>query len=470
MKLKFFLLCAAIGSCSIINAATLDDAKTAYSKGEYTKALPIFMEQYKKNPANGSINQWIGVCLYKTGRINESKKYFETASQKKVQEANRYLASLYYDTYDFKNAESSLAKYEADLRKTKKELPNDMKKLQKQLLVAPVMLDHVEKIVIIDSISVDKEQFFKAYNLSKSSGRLDANTIMPESIRNNNVDMVYTTENGDRILWAATDAKSVSHLYEMSRLLGGEWDKPERLADVLNDGGNAKYPFLMQDGTTLYYASDGDSSIGGYDIYMSRKDIDTGKYLQPQNMGMPYNSPYNDYLLAIDEENNIGWWATDRNQTPDKVTIYVFIPNGTRQNYSADDSDVVSEAFIRNYRSTWNGKDYSSKVDKIRTLRTDDQSQSADFTFHIYNGITYHSLADFKTKEGASMMEELLNMQVKQNSSMAKLKKLRKKYENSSATEKSSLKNEILQLENSIDKSRIDIKWMENSIRKVEHK
>ena len=68
------------------------------------------------------------------------------------------------------------------------------------------------------------------------------------------------------------------------------------------------------------------------------------------------------------------------------------------------------------------------------------------------------------------MMEELLSMQSKQNGNLAKLKSLRKKYAKATEGEKASLRNEILQLENTVDKSRIDITWMENSIRKLEHK
>lgn len=467
MKFKYILFWMVFGISTVLNASTLEEAKSAYTKGDYTKALPMFMEQYKKNANNGSVNQWIGVCLYNTGRIDESKKYFEIAAQKKIQDANKYLAKVYYDEYEFKNAENAINKYEADLKRSKKELPEDMKQLQKRLMTAPVMLDHVEKIVIIDSIVVDKKQFFKAYNLSESSGSLNCNIILPEQYRNN-ANMVYATENGDRMLWAMPDSKSKNHLYEMSRLYGGEWDKPMKLGDVLNDGGNVAFPFLMQDGMTLYYAGDGNGSIGGYDIFMSRKDIETGEYLQPQNMGMPYNSPYDDYMLAIDEENNVGWWATDRNQIPGKVTIYVFIPNGSRENYSSDDENIISYAFIKDYHSTWKGKDYTRKVSEVRTLKTADSNSSKEFSFHIYNGKVYHNFSDFKTKEGVNMMEELLVMQKKQADNIAKLKDLRKKYEKSSVSGKSTLKNEILQLENTVDKSRIDIKWMENSIRKIE--
>ncbi|MFR3186749.1 MAG: hypothetical protein ACLTOV_01045 [Phocaeicola sp.] len=43
-------------------------------------------------------------------------------------------------------------------------------------------------------------------------------------------------------------------------------------------------------------------------------------------MGMPFNSPYNDYMYALDDFNNLGWFATDRFQPEGKVCIYVFAP------------------------------------------------------------------------------------------------------------------------------------------------
>ena len=70
----------------------------------------------------------------------------------------------------------------------------------------------------------------------------------------------------------------------------------------------------MSDGITLYYASDGEGSLGGYDIFVTRYDSENGNYLRPDNIGMPFNSPANDYMYAIDEFNNIGWFASDRYQ------------------------------------------------------------------------------------------------------------------------------------------------------------
>lgn len=56
----------------------------------------------------------------------------------------------------------------------------------------------------------------------------------------------------------------------------------------------------MADGVTIYYASDGEG-LGGYDIFVTRYNTNTDTYLVPENVGMPFNSPYNDYMYVIDD-------------------------------------------------------------------------------------------------------------------------------------------------------------------------
>ena len=100
---------------------------------------------------------------------------------------------------------------------------------------------------------------------------------------------------------------------------------------------NEAYPFFLNDGVTLYYASNGEGSIGGYDIFITRLNLENNTYLKPENVGMPFNSIYNDYMMAVDEMLNIGWFVSDREQIPGKVTIYLFIPNSSKQTYNLDE-------------------------------------------------------------------------------------------------------------------------------------
>lgn len=469
MRIKHIISLAISITAIAAGAATLDDGKKLMNEGDYAQALQIFREQVRKSPSSGNANYWLGVCLYKSGNAGEAIKYLEVGVKKRVIEAGRYLALANYAEYNFEDAADAITQYESDLKRNKKTLPDDMVALRKKTVIAQGLLDHVEKIVIIDSISVPKAQFYKAYKLPPSAGSLSGGEALPSQFSGAGVDVVHATEEGDRLLWSLSDTVTGGSLHEASRLLDGTWESQELPAEVLADGGDMAYPFLMQDGITIYYAIDCESSVGGYDLFMSRRDIDDGQYLGPQNLGMPYNSPFDDYMLAIDEENNIGWWATDRNRIPDSVTIYTFIPNKTRQNYNSDDEeDVKSRALIRDYRSTWEGQSYTMQAMKAREVKTAATGETQDFEFNVSNGRVCTKLSDFKSSEARRLMKKLLSMQETQSGKEAQLKERRRQYAAATATKRASLTDAILRLEEEVEKGRADIEWTANSIRKLE--
>ena len=118
-----------------------------------------------------------------------------------------------------------------------------------------------------------------------------------------------------------------------------KWSDGSLLPGSINEAMNADYPYVLTDGITIYYASDGPGSMGGYDIFVTRYNTNTDSYLMPENVGMPFNSPYNDYMYVIDEFNDLGWFASDRYQPEGKVCIYVFIPNSSKQVYNYEGMD-----------------------------------------------------------------------------------------------------------------------------------
>ena len=332
--------------------ATLEEAKKVYLSGDYAAALPLLQEQYKKNKRNASVNQWIGVSLYKLGRYDEAVKYLEYAKSRKVVEAYRYLAMIDFYNYDFDGGTKLFTQYETELKRLKKDVPEEAQKDEARFMNAKIMLDHVEKIAIIDSIVVDKDSFFKYYRISSGAGTLNDKSVLPFQIADSAA-IVFEPESKFRMLWgmdAYNDIDTIGrkHIYEIQKLYDGSWDKAVVLDDAINIDGDSSYPFMMSDGLTLYYANNGEGSIGGYDIFISRKDSESGKFYSPQNVGMPFNSPFDDYMLVIDEFTGVGWWATDRNQIPGMVTIYVYVPNSVRVNYSPDDLNLASYAKITN--------------------------------------------------------------------------------------------------------------------------
>jgi hypothetical protein len=223
---------------------------------------------------------------------------------------------------------------------------------------------------------------------------------------------------------------------------------------------------MLADGMTLYFANNAevDGALGGYDIYMTRRNDEEGFY-EPTNVGMPYNSPGNDYMMAIDEATGLGWWATDRNAEDGKVTIYVFVPNETRQNYSPDRSDITDLAFISSIKATQpEGYDVAAKLAALNNLNAKDDNDAQIFRLSLGNGVVYTKLSDFSNNEARGMMLRYINDQKGLQAQEAKLRSLRKEYAEGNLT----IAENISQLEKEVDYARNALLARRNSVIKLE--
>ncbi len=68
----------------------------------------------------------------------------------------------------------------------------------------------------------------------------------------------------------------------------GEWGPAVNLGPTINTPYNEDAPFITQDGNTLYFTSEGHTSMGGYDIFKSQ--YTASEWKTPENVGYPLNS------------------------------------------------------------------------------------------------------------------------------------------------------------------------------------
>lgn len=461
MRIRTILFSAFIGMASALSAQSLAEAKEAFSRGDYDEALPVLKEHAAKEPRNAALQQMTGIAMMYTGDETGAVHYLE----KGTNEANIYLARIAFNRYDFERAEELLDKYEKAQKKSRKPVDEQVEVLRDKISLGTSMLDRVEKIVIIDSMTVDRDNFFKHYRLAPSAGYIcQPADVLPDNFEVAVPSSVYLTESKESMIWVAPDSNENFVLMSSARLADESWESPQPLGDALNNGGDANYPFMMSDGVTLYYASDGENSLGGYDIFLSRRDGDS--FFQPQNIGLPYNSPYDDYLLAIDEETGIGWWATDRNRIPDKVTIYRFIPQELRINYPVDQEDLAARARITSYRDTWDaGTDYSELLAKVDNIGNGTSEKSVDFYFSLPGGRIYHSVDDFRSASARKLMTDYLEYAGRIEAKTQRLASLRKAYANGDH----SYSEEILALEKEIPEMKAELITRANDIIKAEN-
>lgn len=338
------------------------------------------------------------------------------------------------------------------------------------------MTENTQRITIIDSIVVDRQHFLQAYTLSKETGRVARYEDFFHASQQPNA-YVYVNELGNRCYLSQEQPDSTINIYT-STIVNNRWTTPTPLKGI-NDEQHflrINYPFMMGDGMTFYFAAEGGDGLGGYDIYVTRYNAEDNSFLHPANIGMPFNSEANDYMYVIDEFNNLGWFATDRNQPEDKVCIYIFIPRTSRQTYSASGltlEEITPFARIDRIADTWTdevavnaGRQRLAEAAAQQT--TGKSAAKDDIMFVINDDITYTRLADFRAPGNADNYKQLVNLQKRQQSLAQVLSQARDYYYSASSEERAELKPEILSSEQKQHELRLSIHQLEKQIRNNE--
>ncbi|MDE6402267.1 MAG: tetratricopeptide repeat protein, partial [Muribaculaceae bacterium] len=384
--IKYMCLPALLLSSLTVSAAVnLTDARELIARGDYEAAVSMLKGYATKEPRNGTVQLLLGDCYRAMGNDAEAIVEYNKAVKNSCNDARLGLIEIAIREYRIDDADTQLADYRKGLKKGRKTLPDESDNVTVQLERTRNMLNRVEKIVVFDSINVPADEFFTYYRLSPESGSINPPSVLPQGFIAATPTVVYEPESRTEMMWAMPDADNNSVLVSSVALYGNEWDAPEHVGDHLGEGGDANYPFMMPDGITLYYANDGDNSLGGYDIFITRRD--GNEFLQPQNLGMPYNSPYNDYMLAIDETTGVGWWASDRNRLDNMVTIYMFIPAEMRVNVDVTAPDILDRARLTSIKSTWEpGADYSQLKNSIANISRSAHNLQSQCRFTLPDG------------------------------------------------------------------------------------
>ena len=472
-RLKTKIAALILSMCAVnVVAQTLSQAQIWFTQGDFEKAKPVFRKLVKQSPSNANYNFWYGACCYETGEMNEGLPYLEKSAARKIINAYLYVSKAYYDMYRYEDAIKNLEEHIYWLKKKKRDT-SEAEELMTKYSKGARMIRSVENITVVDSFVVDKKNFLEAYKLGTQSGTLEMTVNNDE---NEDVCIEFVNEMGDRKLLSAKDENGSKRLYSSVKLIDS-WSKPQELRGI-NDGmSDLNYPFLGSDGTTLYFAAKGEESLGGYDIYVTRAGSEENSYFRPDNMGYPFNSVYNDYMLVIDDYNNLGWFVSDRYQPEGKACVYVFIPNETKTTYNYDATDaerMISLAKLDNIAMTQTDKESVVKarqrLAKVTYTNKNKKNPKTEFEFIVNDNRVYTSLNDFRNNEAKKMFQEMNRKKSDLKEMENELERLREKYHKSANNERKSMAAGILDKEQRVESLRTEIEKTTVRIRNIELK
>ncbi len=107
-------------------------------------------------------------------------------------------------------------------------------------------------------------------------------------------------------------------IYKCVMLPNGNWSLATNLGPAINTPYDEDAPFIHSDGVTLFFSSNGPGSIGGFDIFYSKKSDGQGinenaeKWSKPANLGYPINTTGDDVFYVLSADGKRAYFSSAR--------------------------------------------------------------------------------------------------------------------------------------------------------------
>ncbi|MBM77319.1 MAG: hypothetical protein CL846_02450 [Crocinitomicaceae bacterium] len=185
-------------------------------------------------------------------------------------------------------------------------------------------------------------------------------------------------------------------IYYSKRNENGDWGPAKNIGLPINSAESDKSPFIHPDGKTLYFVSESTDNrwgAGDFDIYFTKKDIKSGKWSDPENIGYPVNSEGAEEALIVSTDGKFGYFSSEREGGAGGKDIYYFnIPE------KAKPDKVVL------VKGTSNVTDVNQK-EKTKMILRDSSGNAVEQALSIDDNGEYVAIANVEEVKGDVLLE-----------------------------------------------------------------
>lgn len=170
-----------------------------------------------------------------------------------------------------------------------------------------------EKFLLFSREDKNKKDYNLYYSVANGKRFKTPQKFNPNINTKHNETSPYIVLNG-AIMYFSSDKPGGyggKDIYISEKLPNGEWGRPYNLGPNVNTAHDEDYPFILDDGVTLFFSSKGHRNMGGFDIFVSTLS-DEGIWAEPENMGFPINTTSDDigFMMTIDGKK--GYYSSAR--------------------------------------------------------------------------------------------------------------------------------------------------------------
>lgn len=175
-----------------------------------------------------------------------------------------------------------------------------------------------------------------------NDGQWSTPDALPDHINTQNWESQPCVSSDGRELFFVSRRSGNADIYRSVRHADGTWGEPQNLGEPINTKGTEMAPFLHPDGRTLYFSSEKHVGMGGFDLFMSRRN-DEGQWQQPINLGFPINTSGDEINFFVAADGKTAFISSQREGGQGGYDIYSFeLPDDIR----SDSADYLSSVDV----------------------------------------------------------------------------------------------------------------------------
>ena len=115
-------------------------------------------------------------------------------------------------------------------------------------------------------------------------------------------------------------------LYTATQMSDGSWGNVKNMGSKINTKYDEDAPFIHPDYKLLIYSSNGEKSMGNYDIFKTIYNPTDTSWGEPENMGYPINTPDRDSYYVLSASGERGYYSSGKQGGQGLQDIYLVTP------------------------------------------------------------------------------------------------------------------------------------------------
>ncbi|MEY4289421.1 MAG: hypothetical protein RLZZ30_1509, partial [Bacteroidota bacterium] len=303
-------------------------ADAAFEKKEYEAAKVDYCQLLAQNQKNPELNYKYATCIYYTEDIKNARKYYDFILAKKDAvfplETYYYLGKIYQHQYYF---ETAIQQFNTLTQKDPKlALQLDV---QSEINACQYAMQGMKNMLTLNVLKKSQpygEAFYNHYTfVDDAFSFYKASEVFPKENGKHQYEPIYAFKRGMKYrVFASYGPESPNlDLYVQRKNANNEWDKPIKILGQANSTSDEIYPFYDAEYGYLYFSSKGHQSMGGYDLFRAKYDLEQNVSSDVENLHFPYSSPNDDYFYIPDLVSGNANFASNRNGKLNAVETYL---------------------------------------------------------------------------------------------------------------------------------------------------